>query len=118
METNYLYHKQNLQNKIDTNYKGKGRTFLKFKSKVYDVYLQKQLAITGIGRRSIRKKVKLLSDYLKKVDKLNKSNWITAQSKFRSTVLEEFCGFLFKDLPEIKILRLGFFNKKFTQVFL
>lgn len=54
----------------------------------------------------------MLSKYHEDVDALNDGNWIKSQSKFRPTVLEEFCGFLFKDLPEITVLGLGFFNKK------
>lgn len=112
MEANYLYHESNLQNKIDNNYKSKGVTFSKFKSENYDSYKQQQLLTIGISKIDIKKKIKLISQYYKKVDVLNKLNWITAQSKFRPTILEEFCGFLFKDIPEIKSLGLGFFNKK------
>ena len=40
------------------------------------------------------------------------ANRIASQSKFRPTILEEFCGFIFKDLPKVKELGLGFYNKK------
>ena len=108
----YFYHESNLQNKIDNNYKRRVSVFSRFKLRKYDIYKRKQLAITGITKEKIAQKVDLLSNYLQEIDRLNSSNWITAQSKFRPTVLEEFCGFLFKDLPELTSLGLEFFNKK------
>jgi hypothetical protein len=90
----YFYHERNLDGKIDNNYKGKGDEFKKLKTKYYDKYKKRQLSVTGIDESSIIKK------------------WITTQSKLRSTILEEFCGYLFKDVATIKKLSLDFFNKK------
>jgi len=45
------------------------------------------------------------------VNEKGKEKLITPQDKFRPTIIEEFCGFLLKDIPEIKKLGLGFFNK-------
>lgn len=107
----WLVHKNNLIGKIRGNYKGKGKEFDIFKNEKYLPYLTAQTHITGITKSAIIKKLKLYDNYSRSVDSFNKRGWITAQSKFRPTVLEEFCGFLFKDLPQIKLLKLGFFKR-------
>ena len=112
MARDYFYHERSLQGKIDRNYKKRGRAFACFKSRVYNPYKAGQLSISKIDFKSISKKARLLSKYHKAVDIFNVGNWITSQSKFRPTVLEEFCGFLFKDLPEMRSVGLDFFNKK------
>ena len=113
MPQEFFYHEWNLQGKINNNYGNKSDVFIKFKEKYYDPYKQNQSMINTIDKNSIIKKVKFLNKYYKKMDLfLEKKGWITTQSKIRSTVLEEFCGFLFKDLPIIKKLELDFFNKR------
>jgi hypothetical protein len=69
------------------------------------------MAITGINQQAVHRKGELLQGYYRKVDEFNRGGWITSQSKFRPTVLEEFCGWLFKDLPEVQTLGLDFFKK-------
>ena len=69
------------------------------------------MAITDITNQAIFEKVELLQGYYEKVDAFNRGNWITFQSKFRPTVLEEFCGYLFKDLPQVQSLGLDFFKR-------
>jgi hypothetical protein len=109
----YFYHERNLQGKIDKDYKGKSDIFKTFKISDYDPYKKNQLSINGVDKKSIFKKVSLLNDYYCQIDRfLNINNYITTQSKVRSTILEEFCGFLFKDLPTVAILDFNFFNKK------
>lgn len=53
----------------------------------------------------------LLNDYLKEANKLLEKYPITPQSKFRPTILEEFPGYLFKDLQAMEDLELDIFNK-------
>lgn len=118
MVDNFLYHESNLTGKVSNNYKGIGEEFQKFKSEKYDGYKRDQLTIRGIGIDSIELKTRLLDSYLRSVDLFigkieeQKKVRITSQSKFRPTVLEEFCGFLFKDISEITSMQLGFFNKR------
>jgi len=113
MSQDYFYHKRNLQGKIDNNYKNKGHIINRFMNLYYIPYSQRQLSINGIDKRSIFRRVALLNIYYHRIDSFLDGNaWITTQSKMRSTILEEFCGYLFKDLPIITKMGLGFFNKK------
>lgn len=113
MTSDYFYHERNLIGKIDKNYKKKKDEFLKLKTRYYDTFKKKQLSIKGTNKSSIFKKTNLLFNYYKIIDHfLDNKRWITTQSKLRSTILEEFCGYLFKDIPAINKLNLSFFNKK------
>ena len=117
MPNNYFYHGTNLDGKIRSDYKMLGDEFLEFKSQFYAPYQQNQMSITGIEQSQILEKARLLLEYYKQIDDFiekqseNYDIKITSQSKFRPTVLEEFCGYLFKDIPEINQLGLDFFNK-------
>jgi hypothetical protein len=108
----WLYHERNLTHKIASDYKKRGVEFRKFYEKTYLNYKNRQLHITGIQKEDIMEKVSLINSYLNALDEFNRGNWITQQSKFRPTVLEEFLGFLFKENEEIEIRGLGFFNKQ------
>lgn len=121
MLNDFLYHKKNLVGKTRSNHKQYGRireVFAQFKETVYDQYQAQQCTIIGTDESAICRKVQLLSDYYDQVDDFihrvaaEYDVRITSQSKFRPTVLEEFCGFLFKDIPQIEELGLDFFNKK------
>ena len=107
----WLVHESNLDGKIEQNYKDRGKDFATFKTSEYLPYKQAQMSITGIAKHDIIQKSKLYDAYSRSVDLFNKRKWITPQSKFRPTVLEEFCGFLFKDLSPIRSLGLDFFKK-------
>lgn len=107
----WFVHESNLDGRILQNYKGRGADFATFKTAKYLPYKQAQMNITGTTKDDIVKKTTLFEQYSRSVDLFNKGNWITAMSKFRPTILEEFCGFLFKDLTPIKLLRLDFFKK-------
>jgi len=107
----WLVHGSNLYGKIEQDYRGRKKDFLEFARSKYLPYREAQLKITGITKADIVAKSELYDDYSRSVDVFNQGNWITAQSKFRPTVLEEFCGFLFKDLASVKTLGLGFFKK-------
>lgn len=113
-------HSDNLENKIDSNYKSQGKFFEDFRNNHYIPWRQANIRIDGISRKNILRKVALLEKYYKAVDDANgrkrprsqPRGWITFQSKFRPSVLEEFCYYLLKDLPEIKKLGLEFKKKK------
>src|SRR5208283_5386441 len=116
MPNNFFYHGTNLDGKISSDYKEIGDEFSEFKEQYYRSYQQSQLAITGIQNEDINLKTQLLSNYYTNIDAFigdmaDYSIKITSQSKFRPTVLEEFCGYLFKDIPEVNQLGLSFFNK-------
>jgi hypothetical protein len=111
MVGDYFYHENNLKAKIESNHKARGNEFSRFKETVYDPYKAAQLAIVGIERKNILRKVSLLSDYYSAVENFNEGEWIKQTSKFRPSILEEFCGYLFKDIPKVTELELGFYNK-------
>lgn len=109
----WFYHERNIDTKMKS---GSSYFHIKdeleaFKSKYYVKFRDQQNEITGIEENDIKNKCEVLNDYYKKVEGFEQKHKIKSQSKFRSTVLEEFCGYLFKDLPEIKQLDLNFFNK-------
>lgn len=111
----YFYHESNIDGKCRDV---KGNTYrrifqqcLDFKRDSYIPYKNSQMAITGITKAAIERKVALLNDYYPCVDAFIETHHITSQAKFRPTVLEEFCGHLLKDIPEIARLDLDFFNK-------
>jgi hypothetical protein len=118
MPNSFLYHKKNLVGKIQSNYKQIGDVFREFKETVYDRYQEQQCTIVETDEQAIHQKVQVLYEYYGTLDEFvsrvadEHGKKITPQSKFRPTVLEEFCGFLFKDLPQIEDLGLDFFNKK------
>lgn len=53
-----------------------------------------------------------INEYLRKLSKFSNANKITAQSKFRSTFLEEISAYLFANVKEIKSGLYGVYNKK------
>tara|TARA_B100001964_G_scaffold4024_1_gene4387 strand:- start:623 stop:1390 length:768 start_codon:yes stop_codon:yes gene_type:complete len=111
MDSNYFYHENNIIGKINSNYKGKVGELKKLLEK-YNKYKEEQLSIKGLNKKSIQRKIDLLEKYYKFVEKFIEKNGITSQSKLRPTILEEFCGLLFKDLSQIDSLKLGFFNRR------
>lgn len=110
-----LPHKNNIESKIRVNYKGAKEIFKKFYEKYYLPWHKKNINIKGLTKKDVWKKVKILNRYYQSVNRMilsfKKKGGITSQSKFRPTVLEEFCYYLFKDLKEIKKLKLGFYKK-------
>lgn len=111
-------HKDNLESKIRNDYKGAERFLRRFYNKYYIPWHKANLKIRGASVGHIRKKVNLLNKYYAKVDRIiekgpsgKRSGWLTSQSKFRPTVLEEFCYYLLKDLREIKRFKLVFVKK-------
>jgi hypothetical protein len=107
----WLYHKRNLDGKISDNYHNIGDILEKFKNDAYNNFHSEIINIKGIRKEDCYNKVRLLNDYYKKADKIIEEHGITFQSKFRPTILEEFCGYLFKDIPSLEELELDFYNK-------
>jgi len=111
----YFYHESNIDGKCRNNrgnsYRRIFQQCIDFKRDFYTPYKESQITITGITREDINRKVALLNEYYPHVDAFGSEHHVTSQAKFRPTVLEEFCGFLFKDIPEIQRLNLDFFNK-------
>lgn len=111
-------HGQNLQTKIDENYKSMGAVFKSFKKRHYDRWNRINIQLCGIERKDAEKRVKLFEEYLNAINglinnpKIGKPNWITPQSKFRSSALEEFVCYLLKDIDLIGNLGLKFTNKR------
>lgn len=115
MVKDYFYHESNIIGKCrdvkGNAYRRICHEMASFKESCYDPYKIEQLKITGISREDISKKVALLNAYYPLADQFNEQYKITSQAKFRPTILEEFCGFLLKDIPAIESLGLDFFNK-------
>ena len=78
-------HRRNLQTKINKNYKGKGKVFKNFMKRHYNSWTQRNMQLSGVRKRDVRKRVKWFEKYLEAINNLNKNpqNWITPQSKFR-----------------------------------
>ena len=111
MTLDWLFHHDNLETKIRANYKSRGKDFEAFRDALYLPYQKAQLSISSIIKESILEKVRLLEKYYHRADRFNSGNWITFQSKFRPTILEEFCGYLFKDVPQVERLGLSFLKR-------
>jgi len=107
----FFVHEDNLEAKIRSNYKNRGGDFKSFKKQFYIPYKKKHLNIKDITQEAVFDKVELLEKYFQQADIFNQGNWISFQSKFRPTILEEFCAYLFKDLPQVRSLGLTFFKK-------
>ena len=109
----WLPHQSNITAKLTSpSYKGSADKFMRFLGEVYGPYKEAQLEISGVAKDHVRRRVDILEKYYEKVDELVDKLKIKSQSKFRPTVFEEFCGFLFKDVPEISALGLSFYGKK------
>ena len=99
----YLVHANNIIGKRKDKKYAKKIHVLNLFAKKYLTYLNENLALTGASKKIIAKRVALLNDYYdffseydsshdKKIDDV-----FSAQSKFRSTVLEEFLAILLHD---------------------
>ena len=99
----YLVHAKNIISKRKDKKNAKKIPVLDMFARKYLVYLKGNLGLMGASRDVIEKRVALLNDYYdffvrydsshdKKIDDI-----FSAQSKFRSTVLEEFLAILLHD---------------------
>ena len=104
-------HNSNIQNKVNTNYKGKRAELSKFHYEVYCAIHKYLLGLNFDETDAFDLLSKAINKYLKDIDEFSNRNNITSQSKFRSTFLEELSEYLFKDLEPIVNGKLGFFNK-------
>lgn len=78
------------------------KALLKIEEK-YLEYLNENIIIKGYSKQDIIKRTQLLNKYFDFIDQKEYKNVFTSQSKFRSTILEEFMYILFNDL--IKSIR-------------
>lgn len=106
-------HENNLKNKIDINYNGKGEKIRQFYE---DVYLNTKMKLLNFDfsnsdENIFKEATELINNYYKKLDSFIKNNNITSQSKFRSSFLEELSTYLFQDNEYIKSGKLGIYNK-------
>ncbi|MEM3526241.1 MAG: Bpu10I family restriction endonuclease [Candidatus Jordarchaeaceae archaeon] len=114
-----LPHKRNMETKIKNDYKGMGKFFKIFMKRHYLPWHQRNIELVGIKRGHIISRIKWFDAYLNQIDSINlyrppkgkRKNWISAQSKFRSSALEEFICYLLKDIDLIRSLDLKFTNK-------
>lgn len=119
MPSDLLPHGSNIETKIQGDYKGEGDLFRLFKDRHYVPWHAKNIALKATSDAGIKRRVGLLEKYMRRVDYINgsgkpdgmKDGWITAQSKFRPTVLEQFIFYTLKDCPHVGRLGLTFRNK-------
>ncbi|MFW6270580.1 MAG: Bpu10I family restriction endonuclease [Bacillota bacterium] len=110
---NCYYHGNNIDTKINKSktYKRIRPELKNFKKNYYLPLKNNLMSITSITKEAAYKKVELINEYYKIAEKFEREHNISSQSKFRSTILEEFMGYLFKDIPEIESMGLEFNNK-------
>jgi len=102
-----LIHGDNIKDKISKGKNPKNRILLiKIRSK-YKHWNNENMKITGITKKDIGKKVKLLNNYKHFIEdaiykkEKGRSQGFTSQSKLHSTVIEEFMYYLFKNIPKL-----------------
>ena len=89
-----LCHASNIVKKHDD---GKNEKQLTLIAEKYLIFLEGNIRLKGYSDDVIVKRVKLLNDYYNFIHSKGFDNLYTSQSKFRSTILEEFLFLLFKD---------------------
>lgn len=104
-------HGSNIRNKINQNYNGHGAELESFFRNQYLHFRNTLSALDCTTKEGIESAVDELNKYYALVEEAERSYKITSQSKFRSTVLEEFNVYLFKDVPSVRNWGLDFFNK-------
>lgn len=131
----FLVHAKNIVGKSKTVKASDKLSILDKFAEKYIIYLKGNLKLQGFSKEVIAKRVKLLNDYYNFFIEYDSSNAqkiddvFSAQSKFRSTVLEEFLAILLhdtvheclKDTPNTKIeigavkayANLYFYSKNF-----
>lgn len=103
-------HMKNLQNKIQTNYKGLRACIQDFYDGTY-LPVHRELMALSISESNIEKATELFNRYYNELKAFSKAHKISSQSKFESTFLEEMSCYLFKDLRELRDGSLGVFNR-------
>ncbi|MDD3840857.1 MAG: Bpu10I family restriction endonuclease [Clostridia bacterium] len=111
MKNDWHYHGHNILTKIKSNYGGNKQAFQHFYQNRYKKFRASLISIKGADLNDVKQKVDILNDYYLSVETFERKYNVSSQSKFRSTLLEEFNGYLFQNIPEIDKLQLDFFNK-------
>ncbi len=122
MDKIWLWHKNNILAKMKDSpgnpYREYVEDFRFLLGNQYSQFHDRQVEIGGTSRQDIIDKVQSLEEYYGEVDgfiknriRPDKQSNLRSQAKLRPTILEEFCCYLFKDLPEIRDLGLDFYNK-------
>lgn len=106
-------HENNLDHKIQSNYKGKREAIKEFKR---DYYIPMRKALSELefsenNMQAFRDASRICNGYYHAIELFSKKYSITSQSKFASTFLEELSVYLFKDLPSIKKGIFDIYNK-------
>lgn len=105
-------HENNIETKINDNYKNCAKELKGFRDKVY---LPMRASVESLdlttGRDIFDNVADILNNYWKKLHKFALDHDIKSQSKFESTFLEEINYYLFHNLDEIKTRKLSIFNK-------
>ena len=106
-------HENNIETKINTNYKGKKEQLIKFRDEYY-IPFKKALILIDFSKPGIEdfiKAAEIINEYDYQLRRFAEENAISSQSKLESTLLEELSVYLFKDIAEIKMQKLDFYNK-------
>jgi hypothetical protein len=90
----YHIHGKNILAKIK-NYRGKGSNIYKKAIHLYKRWKLQNENIMGSTLKAIKNKVRFLNNYM---DKISEIEIFSSQSKYHSSVLEEFFYYLFSDL--------------------
>lgn len=109
-------HGDNLQQKIITNYKGLKDKLEKWKEEKYLPWSNYSKKIDWSNKKiAVTKLTKKFESYLREVRKFTSRGGpgadITTQSLFESSVMEEFCYYLFRSLPLVNPDDIVFTNK-------
>lgn len=96
-ENPQLSHASNIIKKRSGNLNKKEEDALNVIIPEYAKYLRKMFSITGCGKKSVEKKVKLVNEYYNFMHENGYDQTFSAQGKFRPTILEEFLFLLFRE---------------------
>lgn len=98
-----LSHASNICTKSNRGVKAKEKKALEEVVPIYAEYLESQKELKGYSTSVIKERVRLLNGYYRDYNHLQLDNVFSSQGKFRSTILEEFMFFLFRDyVAELK----------------
>ncbi|MBR1668408.1 MAG: Bpu10I family restriction endonuclease [Bacteroidaceae bacterium] len=92
-----LSHASNICTKSSKKVKAKEKRALEEVVPIYADYLENQKKLKGYSDSIIKERVKLLNEYYRDYNHLQLDDVFSSQGKFRSTILEEFMFFLFRD---------------------
>lgn len=105
-------HKSNLEGKIKSDYHRIGGKIERFRDREYVPFEERMDGLKGITRPKTRERVQVFNEYYGKARVFAERYNITPQSKFLPTAIEEFIGYLLRDIPFIRKLGLGFFRNR------